>query len=320
MIAAVTAFSHSRLAALDDCPRRYRLRYVDRLQEAFQTAEAYLGTRVHETLQWLYTEREAGRSHDEDAAVERYRETWRQELRPTVRVVADGASFEQYLEDGAEMIRRHVRGTFAEDRLETLAIEPKVSLTLAPTPGTTAAYIGYVDRLARDRETGLMHVIDFKTSRHVPQDAASAGTQLRGYGIAVLEQHGGAEVALRYEYLRHGRRLDETLPRSMTPEIAAVLGARVRHALERERDGAFPARPSALCRWCGYRETCDASPFLSRRGAAEACPSCGSGLRLRLSSRSELVACERYPDCGHAREASPEDRTRFPSALAKAAP
>ena len=51
-------FSHSRLSTLDDCPRRYQFRYVDRLKEAFQTIEAFMGTMVHEALQWAYLERE----------------------------------------------------------------------------------------------------------------------------------------------------------------------------------------------------------------------------------------------------------------------
>jgi putative RecB family exonuclease len=286
-----SAFSHSRLAALDDCPRRYRLRYVDRQPEAFQTIEAYLGTRVHETLQWLYLEREQGRTHGEDVAVERFRETWRQQLGPSVRVVTDDAP-DRFAEDGAGMIRRHVRTTFADDRLETLQIEPKVRLTLQAPPGATTEYVGYVDRLARDRDTALLHVIDFKTSRSVPDSMEAAGTQVRAYGVALLEEHGGTEIALRYEYLRHGRALAETFPRSRSGEIADVLSARVARALEREQAGDFPARPSALCRWCGYRETCDASPY---GPASSRCPACGSGLRLRLSSRSELAAWAAAP-------------------------
>ena len=325
------AFSHSRLTLLDDCPRRYRYRYVERLAEAFQSAEAFMGTMVHEALQWLYLEREERREPSEAEAVERYRATWAARHGPSIRVVQDDGLIDAFLADGEEMIRRHHRTTFADDRLRTLAIEPKVTITLH-AGDAEASYVGYIDRLAQDAG-GMMHVIDYKTSRRAPASFAEAGLQVRGYGLAVLDHHGGLEVGLRYEYLRPGTRLQEVLRRADTPAIAEALRLKVIRALEAERIGEFPARPSALCRWCGYREACDASPFhagasaaagapapvLARAPspqarAADACPLCGGGLRLRSGSRGDLVACERYPDCLHARDASDGDRGRYAAA------
>ena len=51
-------FSFSRLKAFDQCPARYRYRYLKGLKEAFQSVEAHLGTVVHDVLEWLYRERE----------------------------------------------------------------------------------------------------------------------------------------------------------------------------------------------------------------------------------------------------------------------
>jgi len=310
------AFSHSRLTVLDDCPRRYRFRYVEKLAEAFQTAEAFMGTMVHEALQWLYLEREASREPSADELVAKYHDTWRQKHGPGIRVVQEAGAIERFLADGEDMLRRHHRGPFAADRLQTLAIEPKVSLTLQAGEAEPATYVGYIDRLARDAG-GIMHVIDFKTSRRMPGSFDEAGLQVRGYGLGVLEMHGGVEVALRYEYLRHDRRLEETMSRTVGNKVAAQLVQRVRRALEAERLGDYPARPGALCRWCGYREACDASPFHASQlqpvmsVQTDACPLCGSGLKLRASSRGEMVACAKYPGCLHSREVLPGDRERL---------
>lgn len=310
-------FSHSRLQTLDDCPKRYRLRYVEGLKEAFQTIEAFMGTVVHEALQWAYAEREARRDPPAADVLERYHETWRARLSPSVKVVQEGRAAEQWRDEGAEMVARHHATTFAADRLATLAIEPRVNLELGPH-----AYTGFIDRLARDA-SGMLHVIDYKTSRSMPRSMDEAGLQVRGYGVAVLDEHGGLEVGLRYEYLRPGRALEETFPRSRSADVTRVLSARIEAALERERAGEFPARPGPLCRWCGFRETCEESPFrvlatagapagagdAAARGAGEAraaapgvageCPRCGAALRRRSGSRSELLACSRYPDCRH---------------------
>ena len=308
-------FSHSRLSTLDDCPRRYQFRYVDRLKEAFQTIEAFMGTMVHEALQWAYLEREASREPALDAVLERYHAAWREKLGADVKVVREGRRAEEWLAEGEEMLRRHVATTFAQDRLETLAIEPRVNLVLGEH-----AYTGFIDRLGRDSH-GVLHVIDYKTGRSVPRSMKEAGFQVQGYGVAVLEDHGGLEVALRYEYLRPGTALEEVFPRSRCAEVAADITTRIEAALEAESAGDFPARPSPLCRWCGFRETCDASPFRVLATGDEAgtpaatmravatvsaggdCPLCGSALKRRSGSRGDLVACSRYPECRHAVEA-----------------
>lgn len=304
-------FSHSRLSTLDDCPRRYAFRYVEGLREAFQTIEAFLGTMAHEALQWLYLEREATRAHDAATLVERFREAWRQKLGPGVKVVRDGTSASRYEEEGVEMLRRHHAGAFQADRLETLEIEPKIRIQIEGSE-----YVGYIDRLARDAD-GTLHVIDYKTGRPAAT-LAEAGPQVRAYGLAVLEERGGVEIALSYQYLRTGASLDERFTRAQGGELLAGIGARIRRALEAEARGEFPARPSALCRWCGFRETCDDSPFrvastpLPQRAAkpaalAETCPRCGGAVLLRAGSRSSLVACARYPECAWSREASPSE-------------
>lgn len=335
-------FSHSRLTLLDDCPRRYRFRYVEKRPEAFTTAEAFMGTMVHEALQAAYLQREESAAPSEESVVARYREAFARGAGSHVRVVQEGGRLESFRDEGEAMLRRHLRGTFAEDRLETLAVEPQVRVEIVAAapggeePAGTRTYVGYIDRLARDRD-GTLHVIDYKTSKRIPESAGQAGLQLRGYGLGVFEKHGGVEVGLRWEYLRHDRALVETMPRSLGGEVATELGRRIGRALQAERQGDFPARPSNLCRWCGYREDCDASPFFAAPGESAAhgeasppavagrqggesrgpgtrtgdrdaapgdacCPICASALRRRSSSRGELVACARYPDCSFARE------------------
>src|SRR5687767_1853745 len=111
-----TRFSHSRLATLEDCPRRYRYRYVDRIPEAFQSAEAFLGTLVHDALQWLYLEREGHRDRTADEVVEFYRAQASSRDTSGVRVVQPGGILGDLLAEGEEMIRRHHATTYRDDR------------------------------------------------------------------------------------------------------------------------------------------------------------------------------------------------------------
>ena len=299
-------FSHSRLTTLSDCPRRYRFRYVDKVPEAFQSIEAFCGSRVHDALGWLYLEREQGRSADADELVERFRADWDEKLGPRVVVVRSGRDADDYRREGEAMLRDHHAGDYARDRLETLAIEPKVQVEIRGH-----RYMGFVDRLARDPASGRMRIIDYKTGRRMPESIEKAGLQVRGYGLAVLEEHGGVEVELEYSYLRHGRILEETLSRAESHGVAEELGELIDEALEAESVGDFPARPSALCAWCGYRESCEDSSWRAREAeAAEAgsdCPRCGSALRLRRGRHGAFLGCSGFPGCRFSRDARPEE-------------
>ena len=52
------AYSHSKLATYENCPQQYKLKYIDRIElpEAGEGIEAFLGSRVHETLEKLHKE------------------------------------------------------------------------------------------------------------------------------------------------------------------------------------------------------------------------------------------------------------------------
>jgi len=43
-------YSHSRIGTFENCPRQYKLKYIDRIQlpEGKTGVEAFLGSRVHE--------------------------------------------------------------------------------------------------------------------------------------------------------------------------------------------------------------------------------------------------------------------------------
>ena len=71
-----TVYSHSRLSVFEDCRLRYRLRYVDRVKREREGVEAFLGSRVHETLEALYRDVLMGRTPTADAVVEDFESRW----------------------------------------------------------------------------------------------------------------------------------------------------------------------------------------------------------------------------------------------------
>ena len=49
-------YSHSKLATYENCPQKYKLQYIDRIElpEGSEGIEAFLGSRVHDVLEELH--------------------------------------------------------------------------------------------------------------------------------------------------------------------------------------------------------------------------------------------------------------------------
>lgn len=287
-------FSHSRLKTLETCPRQYEYRYVKKEPEAFTSVEAFLGSRVHECLAWLYQSRMEGTSPPQDQAVERFLAFYDGKLSPRIKVIKSDDSIEARRAAGVAMIERFHETVFRLDRSETLALESKIRLELDEEVG----YLGILDRVARSAE-GLLRIVDFKTGKRVPDELDDAtAQQLRSYGWLYMEQHPDDRVELRYRYLINGRKLGETMGREDGAEIAESIRGQIARA---RSCTAFPPKTSALCRWCGYRDVCDVSGFCE--GAVPLCPTCGKTLRKRKGRFGDFYGCSGYPKCRFTRNA-----------------
>ena len=50
----MTTYSHSRLGTFQQCRYKYKLQYIDKIKVELESIEAFMGKRVHETLEKLY--------------------------------------------------------------------------------------------------------------------------------------------------------------------------------------------------------------------------------------------------------------------------
>ena len=49
-------FSYSQLSSFKNCPQQYKIIYLDGVRKSSESIEAFMGKRVHEVLEWLYSE------------------------------------------------------------------------------------------------------------------------------------------------------------------------------------------------------------------------------------------------------------------------
>ena len=250
----IETFSFSRVTTFEQCPRRYRYRYVDGVREAFQSIEAYMGQQVHAAIEWLFAERDAGRTRRIEEAVQFYSacfDSARAQIHGALKVIKQGTTIEEYRRSGAEMLADFHRTRFAADRFETIGLERHFLLELPEG----SRFQGFIDRLARDA-SGTIHIIDYKTSGRPPiRFGGKDGDQLEAYAIAVFAETAVDELVLVLEYLRNGSTQTRRIRREETPEAARRLGARIRVAAEAS---VFPPSPGTLCDWCGFNDLCEA--------------------------------------------------------------
>lgn len=229
----------SKLTTWLDCPRRYRMTYLDRPQPAKGAPWAHnsFGATVHNALRaWWDLPVQRRTPAASRTLVDR---AW---LRDGYR---DDAQQERHRERAAAMVEGYTATLDPHD--EPAGVERTVA-----TRTKRLALSGRVDRI--DRRGDELVIVDYKTGkRPCTDDEARGSLALAAYAMA-------AERTLR----RHCRTVelhhlptgtvatwthtDESLQRhvSMAEAIADEASAATDH----------PAKPSAACSWCDYRGVC----------------------------------------------------------------
>jgi putative RecB family exonuclease len=237
-----------------DCPRRYRLTYVDRPPPPRSGARATstLGAVVHLALRALYALPDPRRTPDAAAAlVDR---NWSSEG------FRDGDQAAEYRVRAREWVADYVAGPGAE--AEPVAVEKWVTV---PTPRVIAE--GRVDRIDRrpeapDGADGLV-VVDYKTGRRPTADDARGSAALALYALAARHTLRRPCTRVELHHLPSGEVAaathDEASLRGHLDRIedAATAAADAAAALPSgDRDVLFPARPAPRCGTCDVRRHC----------------------------------------------------------------
>jgi RecB family exonuclease len=249
----------TRLATWLDCPRRYRMGYLDRpvVPKGPPWAHNSVGASVHNALAGWWrlplaerTVAAAGRLADRGWIDEGF---------------ADQTQSARYRERAIAMVEGYVAGLDPAD--EPVGVERTVA-----TRTDVIVFSGRIDRLdARPAEqtagTELV-VVDYKTGRHLlTVDDARSSMALALYALAAsrvlrrpchrVELHhlpSGQVLAWSHSeasLARHLRRAED-----IAQECAAA-DERLRDGLPAERyDEVFAPRPSASCGWCDYLRHC----------------------------------------------------------------
>jgi putative RecB family exonuclease len=239
----------SKLAAYEDCPRRYRYSYVDRPtpQKGPPWAHNSLGASVHTALKSWFDLPAPRRSTSLGPLLRR---TWVREG------YVDEVQERQAYQRAMEWLTRYVEEL--DPGFEPIAVERTVA---AKTP--TLALSGRVDRI--DDIGGELVIVDYKTGRTgLGEDDARGSRAMALYAFAAGKLFRRTCRRVELHHLPTGRiaafeHTEASLERHLQraeQTAADVAAAEKELAAGADPDQAFPATPGSLCGWCDFRRVC----------------------------------------------------------------
>lgn len=252
-------WSHSRLESFRKCPRQYFYRYVARvkLPDEPESIEQFLGSRVHEALEWLYREVQRGGAPTVDELLAKFRELWDAEWHDAVVSPGDARPpLEQRREAERWLAEYHARhAPFAGLRI----VEVEMRLNFPLDDAGRVNWVGFIDRLDVAAD-GTWRIHDYKTNRKLPtQQEKDEDPQLAYYEMGIRKRW--PKQVERVELAWHFLKFDVSITSRRTPE---QLGAVREQALVTIADAesripneaAFPTHESRLCAWCAFQQVC----------------------------------------------------------------
>jgi putative RecB family exonuclease len=245
---ALVRVTPSRLATWEDCPRRYRMTYLDRPAppRGGAWAHATLGAVVHLALKALFDLPEAQRTPERAAAlVDRH---W------TSEGFRDTEQARRYRDRARSWVADYATDL---DGTDAVALERWVSVA---TERIVAE--GRVDRI--DRRGDELVIVDYKTGRAPTDGDARDSRALALYAVATtrtlrrtcrqVELHhlpSGAVAAWRHDegsLREHVRAAESTAAELATATDALAAGG--------DAEALFPPRPAPRCSTCDVRRNC----------------------------------------------------------------
>ncbi|HKX69029.1 MAG TPA: PD-(D/E)XK nuclease family protein [Intrasporangium sp.] len=242
--------SPSKLLAWLDCPRRYRMQYLDRPKPEGrpQRAHTSVGIATHNVLRDFWDLPQSRRTPD--GVAELVRASW---IDVGFRDPEQSASWRVRVSESVVDYLREV-----DRRRQPLGLERGVALRT-----DSIAVTGRVDRL--DDRDGTLVVVDYKTGRQVPTDddartslplalyAAGAARVFRRPCVRVELHHVPTRTVVAHEHSPESLERKIAEAESIAGDLRGVDADFAERGVE---SPSFPPRPSPLCTWCDFRAHC----------------------------------------------------------------
>ena len=247
----MATYSHSQLSMYEQCPLKYKLCYRDKIKRDVEGVEAFVGSRVHDTLKKCYDDVRLTKVDTLDELLSYYDNIWQQNWHDSIIITKKDLTQDHYKALGKRMLETYYQryAPFGSDI--TISTEMRIAFSL---DDDRYRLMGYIDRLSR-AEGDVYQIHDYKTSAYLPsQQDADIDRQLGLYHIGVQKKWPDINnIRLVWHYLA----FDKELVSSRSEEaISKLVEDTIRTIDEIQATDHFTPRESGLCDWCEYPDLC----------------------------------------------------------------
>ena len=193
----MAVYSHSRISTFEQCPFKYKLQYVDRIEpEIEQTIEPFMGDLVHQALEKLYTDKKFKKRVSKASLLKFFKDLWKKEYSSDILVVKKGLTAENYKKMGLKFLSDYY-DSYKDDDMTILDLETQDKMTL---PDGNQWHVR-IDKLGC--KGSIYFVCDYKTNSSMKdQQEADGDRQLAMYSIWVKDKFKDAKnVILKWHML-----------------------------------------------------------------------------------------------------------------------
>ena len=246
-------FSHSRLKTFEQCPLKYKFKYIDLLESRIeQSVEAFLGEMVHLALEKLYRDLKFQKLNSLEELLAYFNSEWKKNWNPGIIIVRKEYAEENYRKMGGKFIEDYYKrhNPFSEGKV--IGLEKKILLNLDSSGNYRLQ--GYIDRLMTSGD-GKYEIHDYKTNSSLPyEEYLKEDRQLALYALAILKNYQDAkDIKLVWHFLA----FDKSIVLQKTPEELEKLKKDTIELIDKVKNTKnFEPRKSALCDWCEFRPVC----------------------------------------------------------------
>lgn len=240
-------YSHSRLWLYESCPEAFKVKYIDKIfPEVPKSMSLFLGSVVHESLEWLYKEVGFGRKIEIDDLIQDFAVRWKKQFSEDVRVT--NGSAEENFNKGIKFLANYYQKNFPFKE-NTIEIEKKI---LFPLDKDGMYKIqGFIDRIVKTGEHEY-EVHDYKTNEFMKrQEQVDKDRQLAFYHLGLQELFGKQiTVSLIWHFLAHNK----TIRSRRTQEQLERLKEETLELIKKiESTTTWNACNKPWCDWCSYK-------------------------------------------------------------------
>lgn len=248
-------YSHSRLNCFTGCPYKFKLQYIDKAEtEEEEYIEAFLGLRVHETLEKLYKDLKFLKENSLQDLLAFFDKQWEKHWNNNIIIVRKGYASENYRKMGVKYITDYYNRykPFNQDR--TINTEKQIIIPLDKEGKFKMR--GVIDRIAY--KNGYYEVHDYKTSGSLPPEQEMIkDRQLALYSLAVLKSYQDAKkVRQVWHFLAFDKDIILEKSKKELEQIKKETIALIKEVENSKKNGKFPTKTSNLCDWCEYQPQC----------------------------------------------------------------